>query len=167
MATSTPTPTPTKLLLGFLSYHAKCIFKKALSDVIHMADFRSKRHFGPKSSDYTMNKSLCTDNWNSSGKLFKSLKRLMKWYIYIFLNTLITLIFSCFCKGRLNEERLMIETKTYLFISGLLSRKCLLRHTIALVNNLFDKYVLLNNKVVILISAFTHRYRLLILVQNS
>ena len=30
--------------------------KEALYNVIHMADFRSKRHFGPNSPDYTMNK---------------------------------------------------------------------------------------------------------------
>ena len=30
--------------------------KEALYDVKHMADFRSTRHFGPKSSYYTMNK---------------------------------------------------------------------------------------------------------------
>ena len=29
---------------------------QALYNVIHMADFRSKRNFGPKSSEYVMNK---------------------------------------------------------------------------------------------------------------
>ena len=31
-------------------------FKVALYDAIQMADFRSKRHFGPKSPDFTKNK---------------------------------------------------------------------------------------------------------------
>ena len=31
-------------------------FKEALYNVIHMADFRSKRHFDPKPPDYVMNK---------------------------------------------------------------------------------------------------------------
>lgn len=30
--------------------------KVALYDVIHMADYRMKRHYDPKSSDYVMNK---------------------------------------------------------------------------------------------------------------
>ena len=34
----------------------KKIQVSALYDVIHMADFRSKRHFGPKQPDYVMNK---------------------------------------------------------------------------------------------------------------
>ena len=30
--------------------------REAVYDVIHVADFRSKRHFGQKSSDYVTNK---------------------------------------------------------------------------------------------------------------
>ena len=43
-----------QITLGF-TVHGPYL-KEALYGVIHMADFHSKRHFGPKPPDYVMNK---------------------------------------------------------------------------------------------------------------
>ena len=48
--------------------------KEPLYGVIHMADFRSKRHFGPNYEKNYYAPLIGT-------RLFKSPKRLMKWYI--------------------------------------------------------------------------------------
>ena len=69
--------------------------------------------------------SLYTANWNSFVDFFKISNTFDEMLNLLSVNIFLTLIISCFCQERLNEQRLMFETKTWLFLADLLLKKCL------------------------------------------
>ena len=86
----------------YIIFHliAICEFKEALYDVIHIVDPFETTFW----SGIPWTNLLCNANWNSSGKLCKSLKHLMKWYIYIFFTHVNNIDYQLFLQ-RTSERR--------------------------------------------------------------